>query len=295
MIFQNDEPYKLTADDINSVYSFMGWTKSKSPRPAVIKFPESLYKVDRNNGNRKVRPLRVHIPLESTEFVEGIGSVKWNYTETPPREVDKQMVYLRKSRPMTGMFTVGADKIDLLWFLIKSKYRANMVDEAGREQSSKPLFKIEMKEKEAEQKLKLDELQTQIRAYINGPVTMRWPIEKIRKYAIAFGIEDADEMGDNEVKITLLGRINGEPGGYERFEALANSSEDTDLFYIIKKAISEEKIKFTKKRKWVFLDENGKEAQEICGTRYRLSNEESLVEFLKEDFVMKEAIANLVQ
>ena len=293
MLYKDDVPFKITEKMVNEVYHFMGWSTKKKPRPAVIKFPESIYRQDRAN-NRKIRPLRVNIPLEMTMFIEGEGSVKWNYSESPGREVDKQMTYPRKSKPMTGTFSVGVEKIDLLWFLIKSKYRTNMPDEPFRVQASKPLFKVEMKEKEPEAKLSKDKLQTQIKAYINGDVNTSWTIEKIRKYALAFGIEDAEEMGPNEVRMTLLGRINGEPDGYERFEKLANSNEETEIIYIVKRAVNEGKIKFTKTRKWVFV-ENGKEAQEICGLRIRLTAEESLVEFLKEDNVMKGEIANLVE
>jgi len=293
MLYKDDVPFKVTDSMVEEVYKFMGWSKKHKPRPAVIKFPESIYRFDRNN-NRKVRPLRVNIPLEMTNFVDGEGSVKWNYTESPAREVDKMMVYPRKSKPMTGTFSVGVEKIDLLWFLIKSKYRANMPDEPYRVQASKPLFKVEMKEKEAEAKLAKDKLQTQIKAYINGDVNTAWTIEKIRKYALAFGVEEAEEMGPNEVKMTLLGRINGEPDGYERFEKLTNSNDETEIIYIVKKAINQDKIRFTKTRKWVFV-EKGKDGQEICGIRIRLTAEESLVEFLKEDNVMRGEIANLVE
>jgi hypothetical protein len=296
-LYRNDLPQgKLTKEQVQEVYDFMGWGQGKGKeRPAVIKFPDSMYFFNKDN-NRNTRPPRVNIPLEMTEFVDGEGSVKWNYTEGIPREVDKQLVYPRTSKPMTGTFSVGVDKIDFLWFLIKSRFRANMPDETNRVTAAKPLFKIEMKEKEARQKLDSERLKHRINAYINGPEDMVWPIEKVLKYAIAFGIRDAEEMGPNELRATLLGRIQGQPNGYNEFEKLANSDADADATYVVKKAINDKKIGFNKKtRKWVYLTEDGKDGTEICGTRTRLSDIDSLVEFLKEDSVMLNAISSLVE
>lgn len=306
MIYRNDEPYSLTEEDKAEVYKFMGWKYKPSesnykpivsnakPKRAIIKFPEHLYRFNRAN-NRKMRPNRVHIPLEITEFIDNVGTVKWNYCVAPPRLEDKVWIYPRKVEPMTGVWSVGTDKIDFLFFLIKSPYRENLPHEHWRQTAAKTLFKIEMRELEAQIRLEKDRLQTRIRAYINGPENIVWPIEKIRKYAIAFGVDVDDEMGPFEVKAALLGRINGEINGYERFEKMVNTDGEVKIRYAIKKLQEANKILFVDTaRRWVYLTKNGKEGAPICTVRKGMSNEDSLFSYLMDNQHVQEEFETLM-
>lgn len=286
-LYKNDQPHKLTAKDLERVYKFMGWDKDKGTknRPAVIKFVDNLYKFDRNN-KRQIRPPRVNIPLEETTFVENEGTVKWNYTETPPRTNKEGVVeYAKSHRPMTGPFSVDITRVDFLFFLLLSKFRESSPgDSSDRIVAKKPLFKIEFKEREAAAKLSIHSRKIEAQAFINGPIQIRWSEEKVKTFAIAFGIEEAFEMGDAEVRATLLGRLEGEKDGYKKFFDLMDNDEYADSMSLVSRAKSLGLITYFKPdNTWRYVI-NEKAEDIICkGLKSGRSKEQALADYLMSD------------
>lgn len=295
MLLKNDVIYKLSDEDIAAVYKKLGWKKGAKNKPANFKIPEEQYVFDAAN-NRKVRPTRIHIPLQEKEDNENEGTIKWNYCERPPSKNEKgEFVYDRKVYPMTGDFELMPDKIELVWFLLfKSSVRKPNTDEFGNlEKGEKPIntracFYVQNKVGEAKAKLAKRELKSEIESLILGKNA--WPEATIRKYAIAFGCEVADDDTIFEVKANLLGRLEGTRTGYQDFAALTNSEKDVDLLFVVSNAVKKGAIGFNSdKNAWMFKSE-GKFGTKICNAKGSMSKEMSLVTFLQDNPDVQSAI-----
>ena len=288
MLLKNDQIYKLTDKDVKSVYDKLNWKLGKKNKPAIVKIPEELYTFDRSN-NRKIRPSRIHIPLEDKEDNDNEGTIKWNYCERPPqRDKDGAFKYDRKVFPMTGDFPLSQDKIELLWFLLfKSSVRKPNYDENGNLEpgeklpKSRPCFYFQNKGKEAIIKLAKRQLRSEVESLILGKNA--WPEERIRKYAVAFGCDIDPEDSINEVKAILLGRIEGTPNGYQEFANLSEAENDAGILFIINNAKKKKAIGVSdEKNAWFFM-EDGKFKTKICNLRGSVSDEMSLVMFIKDN------------
>lgn len=305
MIYKNDEPYKLTKEDLKATYDFLGWdhkngtlANAKKVRPAVVMFTDSMYTYDKYN-KRKVRPPMVNLPMEAMSF-EDTGSVKWNYSERPvQKEKETGALKYNKYFSITGTFSLGPDKIDLLFFLVtKSNLRElteTEIKNGTREQINRPVFKIENKEAEAKLKLEKKRIQNEIESYINGQPGVIWETEKVRRYAVVYGIDDAMNMGESEVRAALLGRLEGEAGGWNRFYALCNVQEETNQRYQIEMCKKNGTIKyFDKSRKWHWMNGNDK-GSEICSmTSAYTTPEEALLQAMQVDQEIAEGIRSSV-
>lgn len=289
MLLKNDEIYKLTDKDVKAVYEKLGWKKDKINKPAIIKLPEEQYTFDRAN-NRKVRPSRIHIPLEEKEDSPTEGTIKWNYCERPPQKNRETgaFVYDRKVLPMTGDFSLKQDKIELLWFLLfKSSVRKPNYDENGnlepgeKPAKSRPCFYFQNKGKEALIKLAKRELRSEVESLILG--RNAWPEQKIRTYAVAFGCDIDPEDGINEVKAVLLGKIESTLNGYQEFANLSGAENDAQILYIINLAKNKKKIGINEEKNAWYYMEDGQMKSKICNLRGSVGPEMSLVIFIKDN------------
>ena len=294
MIYKNDEVYNLTNEDKKEVYNFLGWEHKNGKlvnehkiRPANIVHPESYYKFDKAN-NRMSKPSLFNLPLQANTYGEN-GTEKWNYCEVPPKYDGNNKEYIYVSHMnLRSNFSLTPKQVDLLFFLItKSGFRELTQSEldSGMVQKNKPAFKVENREAEAKAKLERDKRKTTIKNYINGEDTVRWPIEKILKHAKVFGIEGAYEMGEFELKSTLLGRLEGEAGAWDRFWEQCNLGEEVDYRFMIEGAKANKVVKyFEKDRKWYWLDDKGAKNGEICShTSLTSKPEDDLLDFMKND------------
>jgi hypothetical protein len=185
-------------------------------------------------------------------------------------------------------FALTPKQIDLLFFLItKSGFRELTATEIseGKVQKNKPAFKVENREAEAKVKLEKDKRKTTIKNYINGDDTVVWPFAKILKHAQVFGIEGAFDMGEFELKSTLLGRLEGEAGAWDKFWDLCNIGEEVDFRFMIEGAKANKIVKyFEKDRKWYWLDDKGSKNGEICShTSLTSKPEDDLLTHMKND------------
>jgi hypothetical protein len=294
MIYKNNEVYNLTDADKKKVFDFLGWenkngklTRPDKVRPAVIVHPESYYTYD--NVNKRIsKPALFNLPLEAIDYGEQ-GSEKWNYAEKPPIYDGNNKTYTYVSHmAMKSNFLLTIAQIDLLFFLItKSSFRELTDSEiaSGMVQKNKPAFKVENREAEAMAKLQKDRNKTTIKNYINGDATVCWTIEKIRQNAIVFGLSGALDMGPFELKSALLGKLEGEPGAWERFWAQCSIGEETDYRYMIEVAKANKVLKYVEKdRKWYWLDDKGGKNGEICShTSLTSKPEDDLLNHMKND------------
>jgi hypothetical protein len=305
MIYRNDEPYSLTAKDKKIVYDFLGWKNTsgiledaKKTRPAVIAFTETMYTYDRAN-KRKVRPSMVNLPLESVIFDEVEGSVKWNYSERPVQKSKDGVMSYRKYYSMTGTFSLSYDKIDFLFFLIsKSNLRELSEKEKADnvEQLARPFYRVENKEAEAKAKLEKQRRKYEIQGYINGPDGVRWETDKVRMTAVVFGLANAHEMEDYELRSTLLGRLEGEINGWERFYELTDMQVETNMRYQIEICKNNKTIMYNgKARKWYWLENQKDKGAEICAMNSSfVTPEEALLKAMQLDDTIRLNIQNCV-
>jgi len=276
MLYKNDEPHTLTAKEKESVLKFVG------KYPAVIKFTDAAYSV--HPDGKKRRPYSVNLPLEEVIFTENIGSVKWNYCESPPKmdKITQEWTYPRKTMPMYGQFVIGSEKIDLIWFFINvSSLRELRDDETNRIQVSRPLFKIENKRIEAAKKSEGYQLQARVYELVWGPSAER---ERLESYAYALGIGFGKTDTDQEIQVAVFGKINSEKDGAARFLKLINDERKFELLSIVKKAIANDIIKYHEQSlSWNLVDGKKQRGQEICKQIGGMTAEDSIISAIERD------------
>lgn len=289
MLLKNDVVYTLSEKEIKAVYTKLGWTPNKKNKPANFKIPDERYTFDKAN-NRKVRPSRLNIPLIEHEDHPKEGTIRWNYCERPPQKNREtgMFVYTNKYFAMTGDFQLSQDKIELLWFLLfKSSVRRPNRDEFGaleegeKEAKSSPCFYVQNKGKEALAKLAKRELRASVEGLLLGKNA--WPEEKIRRFAIAFGCDVGEDDSIQEVKATLLGRIEAVKDGYKEFAELSDTEGDVERLYIVNSAKKHESISFDHETNTWYFMEGGKRKGKITNGRGSMTPEMSLVTFIADN------------
>lgn len=296
MIFKNNEKYTLTEKDEEFIRKMTG-----NKWPVRFVFAEGAYTPNPNTENPKRvdRPPFVIIPFEeSIDNIEEGQSVKWNYTELPPKVDDRSGVLdfyknCDGALKFDGSFSVQKGRRDLAFFLLK----ISKMSEHNKE-SKRKLIKVYNKEALAEAKIKSASDRVSVEGLILGQ--MKLDFAEIRRIAKAMGMGAIDDMDESVLRVELLeviaNREKTEKDGYATFLELSKNDYRKTVLEAVTEAVDLELVKWHPTvKKWILYNKKGEKVQELCKGLVGKTNLEALQIRAIEDENLAETIVFAVK
>lgn len=300
MLYCNDELVQVTDVMRKRVYHELGIADKKGADQKfkmVIKMPTNFY--SQSEGNEKPdRPAVAVIPMSAQ--VEGQnGSEMWRYCNgrDHDQKAGKFIYYSTFNGRKQGhleyadSLTIDGKNIDLIYFLLfYSKLRlmpgetAEQAELRGIKPSQRFQFVVENKEREAATKIS----NRQKIAKVELAILEGLPKNDLVKVAMALGLSNSGEKGELELRDEVLSLVimlekKGHKG-YDKFIEVARLDEKTQIKTSIQKAIDLKLIKEDQRiKKFVYLTDEGKNSNIICGTYAGMTLRESLEHYLETE------------
>ena len=296
MLYCNDELVQVTDAMKKKVYQELG-VKGDKKFGLVIKMPSSFY--SQSEGNEKPdRPSVAVIPMSAQ--VEGPnGSEMWRYCNGRDHDhkAGKWIYYTtfngRKQGHLeyTDSLTIDGKNIDLIFFLLfysKLRLIPGETDEQAKLRGIKPSqrfqFVVENKEREAAAKINNRQKIAKVELAILEGLSKN----DLVKVAMALGLSNSGEKGELELRdevlslVTILEKQGRK--GYDKFIEVSRLDEKAQIKTSIQKAIDLRLIKEDQRiKKFVYLTDEGKNSNIICGTYAGMTLRESLEHYLESE------------
>lgn len=296
MIFKNNEKYTLTEKDEEFIRKMTG-----NKWPVRFVFAEGAFTPNPNTEDPKRvdRPPFVIIPFEeSIGNIEEGQSVKWNYTEFPPKYDNKtgRWEYYENGNgalKFDGSFSVQKDRRDLAFFLLKISKMSEHNPESKRK-----LIKVYNKEALAQAKIESAANRVTVEGLILGQ--MKLDLAEIRRIAKAMGMGDVDDMDEPVLRVELLEVINNrekvDKDGYTAFLELSENEYRKTVLEAVTEAVDLELVKWHPTvKKWILYNKKGEKVEELCKIVVGKSTLESLQIRAIEDEKVAETIVFAVK
>lgn len=264
MLYKNDEPYKLSAKEIEAVEAFF-----HGKFPVKVVYPPSRIVPSRLKHNRKPdQPRSISFDLKAVVRTPN-GTEIWRYAENVLVNEKGVKKYTPKKFLYFGFRWLQRNDIELIYFLLrKSEFRLISEEELKENknlvQSPTPKFVFEDLVTEAEKRAEKKKLQTKIDGLLYGE-DFGLPEEKLREVAGAYFIPNVADMTLAQLRWRLETKINETKSGPEEFFRMVNADEEIKKRMSITKVMDMGFLVYEntgKTKRWVWKTKEG--IQEIC-------------------------------
>jgi hypothetical protein len=279
MLYKNDEPYKLSAKEIEAVEAFF-----HGKFPVKVTYPPSRIVPSRLKHNRKPdQPRSISFDLKALVKTPN-GTEVWRYAENVTVDEKNIKKYTPKKFLLFGSRWLKRNDIELIYFLLrKSEYRLISEEELKENknlvQSNTPKFMFEDLVTEAEKRATRKRLQTKIEGLLYGE-DFGLPEAKLREVAKAYFIPGIDEYTLAQVQWQLETKINETKTGPDEFFRMVNAEEEIKTRVSITKTMDLGLLVYEntgKVKRWIWKTKEG--ITEVCKIPVTKSPNEALYEY----------------
>lgn len=270
MLYKNDEPYKLSPNDIKGIEDFF---HNKFPL-RVIYPPERIQKPKNAHNKRPDKPNSISFDLRAVVRTN-TGTEVWRYAENVT--VDERGIkrFTPKKFIFNGIRMLDRKEIELIFFLKKkSPYCLG-----GDNQGSMVKFMFEDLVTEAEKKVARKKIQSKIDVLLyNEDLGLKE--DRLRSIAKAYFIKGVDGMSLAQVKMSLDQVINATKDGPGKFFEMVNADGEIKARSTITQAIDKGVIVLStsgKTKLWTWKTKEGSET--ICRVPPDKKPDEALYEY----------------
>lgn len=256
MLYRNDEPYKMTAEDHREI-------KKKFPKfPIRLIYPEARVRPSRSKHNTKPdQPNSISFPYVATVKTDK-GADVWRYAENRIYGTNGQVLYQPSNLILRGTRILQATDIELVWWLVK----CCPFLEGGENWNQKiPKCKIEDLRGSAEIKAQREEQMATVKAMIYSS-KMGLGEKKLRQLAKAYFIPEVDELSLAQVKIAVENTISRDRvHGVQKFLDMAEAGQVMEVRANLQSAIDRKIITYmVQKKTWAWVTGTGLKNEPIC-------------------------------
>lgn len=254
MLYQNDLPYKLAPNDVQTL------KKRFKKFPLIVKYPEERIVKNRSPQNKiPDKPNSISFDLFTTVKTVS-GSEHWRYAENVTIGKHGIKRYTPRKFKFTGHVVLQETDIELAWFL----YTKSPHCRGGLNQGRVIKFTFEDKINDAERKAEYESTRTQVKALIWGK-DLGLSENRLRNLAKAYFIKNVDDLTFAQVKVAIEGEIVKDPtNGYQKFIEMTRMNEIIKIRTRMQDLIDIGAMKFDdKKRQWMWVGAD-KNASLIC-------------------------------
>lgn len=295
MLYKNNERYTLTQKDKDFVKKEVG-----GKFPATIVYSKHAFTPNPNeeDKDRIDRPSKVIIPYQELVEDSEMGErVLWTYTSTPPTkhkttgELEFHQNGAEAALLFDGRKTIGEGQMDLLFFLLKiSKMNAN------NPKANRRLFEVYNNKAKAANEIRANKDRVLIEGMLIGE---QMESADVIRLARAFGINNASEMDDSELRVELFAVVTNQEkhqgDGYSQFLDLSDNPRKKLLLECITKAKEYKLLQYSPSmKKWQCFDEKGVKIGDFCKTKATKTVEESLKIAVLEDDDLADKIVGMI-
>jgi hypothetical protein len=291
MLYVNDVKFVLGKSEHKKLEEFVG-----NRFPVTIKFADQVLSKSTQQGKIKKKPGGILIPYESVIYTND-GTEKWNYTVVPP--VSKQAGVLEYYSNSPGGELFGGVKhfhkkdSELLYYLV---FCTPFV--AGGEHTKSPLIAVDDKKRAAEIKNTYRRKKSQVESALFGDKAIH--MDDVIRIAKAFGVGNADNMTDDEVRDALFTAIEARQNdklkadGYAMFNELSDNPDRVKALSSIQILKDNKRFAFNNKSKeWSIVDESGKKIHLVGAIMANRTNDEALEKHILDNKQLLEMVADL--
>ena len=256
MLYKNDEPYKMTAQDFNDM-------KKKYPKyPIRLIYPESRVRKSRNKHNRLPdKPNSISFPLSATVKTDK-GTEMWRYAENKIIGANNQTIWQPHNLILRGSMILQSTDIELVFWL----YNCCPFLEGGLNWNQKtPKCVIEDLVGAAERKAIREEEMATFKAMVYSP-KMGLKESKLRQLAKAYFINDVDDLSYAQVKLAIENTVTRDKvNGIKKFLEMAEAEQVMEVRSNLQDAIDRKIITYMiAKKTWAWVTANGLKNEPIC-------------------------------
>ncbi len=279
MLYKNDEPYKLSAKEIEAVEAFF-----HGKFPVKVTYPPNRIVPSRLKHNRKPdKPNSISFDYKAIVRTPN-GTEVWRYAENLVIGEKGEKKYTPKKFLFFGARWLKRNDIELIYFLLrKSEYRLISEEELNENknlvQSATPKFVFEDLITEAEKRAMKKRLQTKIDGLLYGE-EFGLSETKLREVAKAYFIAGVDDYTLAQIKWQLENKISETKTGADEFFRMVNADEEIKTRVSITKTIDLGLLVYEntgKVKRWIWKTKEG--VTEVCKVPVNKSPNEALYEY----------------
>jgi hypothetical protein len=284
MLYKNDLPYKLAANEIKEIEEFF-----HGKFPVKVTYPKDRIVSSKLPHNRLPdKPASISFPLRALVKTDK-GTETWRYAENVVVDNAGRTQYIPANFMLEEKRFLERDDIELIYFLLKKCEHRFLSDEemkeTGKAQPRRPKFMFEDLVSEAEKKVEKKKIKQKVDDLIFGDLS--FTEEKLREIAGAYFIPNVGDLAFSQVRMHLHDKIWSTKDGPHRFLDMVNADDELKARNSIQKAKNLGLIKFNDgSRNWVW-DVVGGKSINICKVPPNVPNAtESLYDYYKgsQDF-----------
>jgi hypothetical protein len=284
MLYKNEEPYKLAANEIKEVETYF-----HNKFPVKVTYPKDRIQQSKLPHNRLPdKPASISFPLRSVVRTDK-GIETWRYAENVVIDNVGGKRYMPAKFMLEEKRLIDRSDIELIYFLLrKSEHRflsEEDLKEKGAKQPNRPKFMFEDLVSEAEKRVEKKKLQQEVDALIFGD--MAFSEEKLREVAGAYFIPGLNDLAFAQVRMQLHDKIWSTKDGPHKFFDMVNAEDELKARNSIQKAKNLGLLKFNDSSRNWFWEVIGGKSINICKIPPNVPNAtEALYDYYKgsQDF-----------